>query len=364
MLHFCSVFTNVANFKTFHSIASFQVIMDRYYKAESGRDMSTLYQLKVLTQRTNVVTQVTKDYHADSAFFDNVFDCHVVAAAMTFLEMLDVTDTPANMPNRIEATTDEHKKRILSQVARSIIDKYAFGDMSEVLNDLVESNKSQQDDKDGVYNYATGILKYGMLRRVSVIATASGDGLRALRHWRFALLAYHQGQKTNYKLEAFLITAAVKALLPERFAEEVTWSRFVNLTGGPGKNLDADYTLELFNKAVKAKLKTMGPNNTPEQVMRASRTIMFCDDLSKSLAQQLKVSPTSRDHTQQDLAKDKSLIIDQLRNKTNVFTHTPGRRHAHFNEPRDIFSRISGPEIHRWIAEKKKKYSSHCNWAF
>ena len=74
------------------------------------------------------------------------------------------------------------------------------------------------------------------------MSTASAGGLRALRHWRFALLAYHLAHKTKYRLEAFLITAATKALLPDRFVQELTWSRFVNFTGGKGNNPDADFS--------------------------------------------------------------------------------------------------------------------------
>ena len=87
-----------------------------------------------------------------------------------------------------------------------------------------------------------------------------------------------------------MINAAVKALLPERFAEELIWSCFVNVTGGPEKNLEADYVLELFNKTVKSKLKKLGPNQTPETVMKVARSIMFCDNLTKTLSMQMNVA--------------------------------------------------------------------------
>ena len=115
------------------------------------------------------------------------------------------------------------------------------------------------------------------------------------RLWRFALLAYHLAHKTKYRLEAFLITAATKALLPDRFVQELTWSRFVNFTGGKGNNLDADYILELFNGTVKSKLRTLGPNQTPEMAMKVAHTVMFCEQISKSLGKQLELAPISRD---------------------------------------------------------------------
>jgi hypothetical protein len=235
--------------------------------------------------------------------------------------------------------------------------------MTEAIDDIAEENAAAADDDDGMFNYATWILKFGMLRRVAVMSTSSGDGLRALRHWRFAILAYHQVHKIKYRLESFFLTAAVRALLPERFAQEVTWSRFVNLTGGSGKNLDADYVLELYKNAVKTKLKTLGSNHTPQQVMRIARTIMYCNNLAQSLAEQLKVAPISRDHTEQSLQKDKCRIIDQLKNKSSVFTYTPGRQHDHFHEPKDIFSRVNSPDLHRWLRDKKNEYANS-KWAF
>ncbi len=341
--------------------------MDRYYKS-SVKEVGTLYQLQTLINRSNVVTTVSKDYHAVSSFVDTVVDCHVIAAAMTSLQMKDLNDRPAGIRGRIEVMPVEDKARQLKQIARNIVDKYVFRVMTEVLDDIAEQEGPNDPDNpcDGVYNYATGLLKFGLIRRVSMLSTASGDGLRALRHWRFALLAYDQSKKTNYRLEAFILTAAVKCLLPERLGKEITWSRFVNLSGGQGKNLDADYVLELFNKKVKAKLKMLGPNQTPETVMKVARTIMFCDNLAKELGMQLGVPRTNRDHETPIPESDKELMIKELMDKAKVFQFTPARQHQHFNEPRDIFSHVNVAKLHKWLRDKKREYDAHHNgkWAF
>jgi hypothetical protein len=72
-------------------------------------DPGMLFQMKCLIERTNIESKVTKDYHADSVFFDLVVDCHVVAAAMTHLGMEDVPKRPAGMPQRIEVMPDAAK---------------------------------------------------------------------------------------------------------------------------------------------------------------------------------------------------------------------------------------------------------------
>ena len=196
--------------------------MDQNYKTQSSTDGGTLYQLKCLINRKNVCEKVTKDYHADASFVDLVLDCHVVSAAMTYFNLDSVDGKPDNAPDRIEIMSKEKKTLWLKQMVRDMVDKFMVNVMTEVVADIAEEGQPQQNQEDGVYNYATGFMKFGLIRRVSVVATASGDGERALRHWRYALLAYHQRRKTKYRLEAFLLTASVRALLPERFAQEVT----------------------------------------------------------------------------------------------------------------------------------------------
>ena len=241
-----------ASISDFHEKMNFlQVIMDRLYSTASSHQGGTLHQLRNLINRRNVVQQVSKNYHADSAFIDLTVNCHVVSAAMTHLNMANLHDRPAVLPGRLEVMSKDAKARLIRQISKNIVNTYIFQTMTEVLDNIAEGGDVQVGGHDGVYNYATALMKFGLLRRVSLMSTATGDGLRSLRHWKFALLAYHQTHKTKYRLESFLLQAAVKVLLPERLAQQVLCSRFVNLTGGEGNNLDADYVLELFNNKVK-----------------------------------------------------------------------------------------------------------------
>ena len=57
---------------------------------------------------------------------------------------------------------------------------------------------------DKINNYASHLTKYVLLRKISVLATRSGDGLRQLRHWKFAMLVYDIGHKIKYRLESFM----------------------------------------------------------------------------------------------------------------------------------------------------------------
>ena len=100
-----------------------------------------------------------------------------------YLNMETVNSRPSNMPQRIEMVSKEAKARLLKQTARNIVEQYLFRTMTEVVDGISEETRApNRPNNDGVYNYATGFLKYGLLRRVSLMSTASADGHRALCH--------------------------------------------------------------------------------------------------------------------------------------------------------------------------------------
>ena len=372
----------------FHEKMNFsQVIFDRFYKGNSAGEAGTLYQLRNLVNRRNVVTKVSKDYHADADFIDMVTDCHVIAATMAHFHMNTIDDKLNNLPPRIDRMSDDNKRIIANHVPEKdafinlppridrmsddnkrillrnmvsdVIDRCMFNTMIEVLDDVVEGQQQPQPpESDYVYNYATGLLKLGLIRRVAVMTTAAGDGNRALRHWKFAMLMYDQAAKIKYRLESFLLIASVKALLPARLGQQVLHNRFVNLSGGEGNNLDGDYVMELLNNKAKQKIKQLGPNHTPEMVMQIGKTLNFCHDVAKNVEYQMNVAPISREKTIQSLNHDRMLVLEELVDNAHVFTYTPGREHPSFPEhPVDIFADVKVEDIHKWLHAKKADYA-------
>jgi L1 cell adhesion molecule like protein len=361
----------------FHEKMNFlQVIMDLFYKTTSANEGGTLFQLRNLVMRRNVVTKVSKDYHADSEFCDIVVDCHVIAAVMAHFNMTTIDDRPAGVPRRLEVMNANEKAVLLKNMVQQVVNRYVLNDMEAVLENIAAircDDDADNDDNsnnpvipgndgedDNVYNYATGLLKYGLLRKVVLLTTASGDGNRAMRNWKYGMLVYNQMGKIKYRLEAFLLQASVKALLPKRCAMQIIHNRFVNLAGGEGKNLDGDYVMELLNNLAKSKIKNLGPNHTPEMVMRIGKTVMFCHEVAKLIEFQMGVPPTSRKHTQQKAIRDRGLILEEIVDKAKVFTYTPGREHASFGrQPVDIFSNTDSRKLHQYLHEKKQAYSGN-----
>ncbi|XP_062610556.1 uncharacterized protein LOC134272329 [Saccostrea cucullata] len=346
----------------FHEKMNFlQLIMDKYFKSESCRDAATLYQLKNLLNRRNVSKNVSSNYHAASDFVDLVTECHVIAACLEYCGMESIEIQCKKIPVALHIADSNMKRRLLRQLVGEVVDTY-FLNAITINVDRIEDPASTMDEApiaqdDAVHNYATNFTKMGLLRKVSVHATRYGDGNRMLRHWKYAMLLYHQGHKVKYRLESYLLLAGVNALLTPRQRQQVISNRFVNLHGGEGHNLEGDYVMELLNRYAKSRIKLLGPNHTESCVERIGKTMMFCHDIQDKLEKQINVAPLSREHTPQSLQRDRNTIIQQLIN-SRVFQVIPGRSHETFTmENVDILSNVNVHELHKWITEKKREYS-------
>ena len=334
--------------------------MDRFYKSASAREPGTLHQLKCVINRRNVNTTVSKDYHADSAFIDLVGEGHILSLAMGHFGMEDLHSPCTVLPPGIHLANVEHKKKVLKSLVGEMVDNHLMNKLVQSLDHVENEEEIHGDDNgDGVYNYATNFVKIWLLRKVSIVATRSGDGMRIIRHWKYAMLLYHEAHKVKYRLEAFLLLASTSALYTPRQQHQVIWNRFINLSGGSGKNLDGDYVIELMNKYAKSRVKLIGPNHSPETVMRIGKTMMFCHDVTRHLECEIGADPMSRQHIAQDTTGDLTKIVLELR-KANVFNRIPGRAHGTFlNEPSDIFCKINVADFHKWMNAKKKEYAGN-----
>lgn len=335
--------------------------MDKYFKPESCREQGTLYQLKNLVNRRNVSKNVSSNYHAASEFIDLVTDCHVIAACLEYCGMGNLESQCKKIPTALHLADSTVKRRVLRHLVGEIVDTF-FLNAITINVDRIEDPASDMDvapiaQDDAVYNYATNFTKLGLLRKVAVNATRYGNGNRMLRHWKYAMLVYHQGHKIKYRLESFLLLAGVNALLTPRQKHQVIHNRFINLRGGEGHNLDGDYVMELLNRYAKSRIKLLGPNHNETCVERIGKTMMFCHEIQDKLEQQISVAPLSRKHTPQSLHHDRNTIIQQLKNSC-VFQLIPGRSHQTFSmENVDIFSNVDVQEVHKWLNQKKREYS-------
>ena len=66
--------------------------MDNVYKTDSSQDGGTMYQLRNLINRRNVVADPKKDMNACEDFFELITNAHILAAAMQMFDINDLTD--------------------------------------------------------------------------------------------------------------------------------------------------------------------------------------------------------------------------------------------------------------------------------
>ena len=87
-------------------------------------------------------------------------------------------------------------------------------------------------------------------------AVREGDGEHVLLLWKFMLLTFKATGRKNYALEALTLLSQYYILLPPNLAEQLKWSRFINVHGCPGHNISCD-----LNKVVKVAIEGLRANN-------------------------------------------------------------------------------------------------------
>lgn len=138
----------------------------------------------------------------------------------------------------------------------------------------------------------------------------------------FVTTVYHASHKIKYRLESFLLIASVKSLLPKHLAFKIKRNRFVNLSGGEGKNL----VIELYNRIAKQRIANLGPNHTADAVMRIGRTVSSTNDLEKHMCIQTNTALEARNSkaTSNKDSKDFEKIIIELK-EAKVFEDIQNR---------------------------------------
>jgi len=185
-------------------------------------DGGTLYQLRNLINRRNVVSDPSNNVTACEDFFLMVVEAHILSAAMKVFEMKSVEDTPVRrlFPDG-SSDLDSLQRRNIMILA-----------IDEVLKKFVDFNynmkKAEESGTDRVQSYACNVLSSGLLYMEFLDAIREGDGSRLIRCWKYFLLHFKEAHRTNYSVEAFIVLAQHHFLLSPRMSMQLTWSRTVN----------------------------------------------------------------------------------------------------------------------------------------
>ena len=322
-----------------------QVIWKYFYSPTSCSQQGTLYQLRNVIKRTNVVKTPIDGFDACEDFFVLVIHSHIVAAAMEQLGISTVDDYPTKLPNAETIWTKKNyeREKILCKIVSNILDTFTS----------ISYNISAPIDEDKVFGYAKQILTIGCLYLELQDSIKEGDGLRLLRCYRYLLPIFTSSGRRNYAIECFNFLMQHDFLLSDRQASELIWSRFINTHGKPGKNIPNDLHCEHLNRLCKTSIKGIGANKTEQCITRVAKALGTLDPVLKQFDVNNGIMEGSGHHSVARSDKDTRMVIGELISKS-VFSNISGRCHYDFVNPRDPLHAKSHTEMVKWIEEHIK----------
>ena len=326
----------------------------------SGIDGATMYQLRNLINRRNIVKDPSKNVAASEDFILLLAEAHIVAAAMTVFGMESVDDNPSlEMFNATNENSLERRK-ILGRATDLIVQKFVDVSCQNLTED--SSNKEQgrdRDDDDQVWAYANELLTLGLFLMEFSDAIREGDGERIIRCWKYFLLLFKANNHTNYSIEALHLLVQINFTLSPRMVAQLMWNRTVNVHGRPSKNISSDLHMEHLNRLCKSTISGMGSNVTEASVQRVGRAIKCLGDGMKNFDKHHCIPDESDKHTVRSDSNDFEKVIKQIFNDSNVFGHAPTRRHTTFPgfTPNTI-RKLKSKSLELWMTNNIKEIFS------
>ena len=318
----------------------------RFYDTHSFIDKGTLYQLRNAINRANVSAAAEDDYNASDDFFVLVARCHIVAAAMQYLSMKEVSDMPSHpqLTEDLWLRSESERKDILQGITMEVVLLYANFEVQF-------RNPDNEAVDDRVQCYASELLTHGLMYMEFSDSIHEGDGLRILRCWRYLMLMFKATMRKNYSIEALNLLAQYHFFLSPRQAEQLIWSRCINTCGIPGRNIPSDLFMEHLNRTCKVAVANLGSNKTSAGLTRAGKCVGVLHDLLSTYDKDLGVPEHSGCHSIANMDKDKRIILKELL-EANVFGYERERKHHCFAKVDNIFSSLKEKQMKDWMKEQ------------
>lgn len=327
-----------------------QVIWKYFFSTKSAAEHGTLYQLRNLVHRTNVVSDPAKDFNACDDFIVLVVTCHILAASLEVFGMKSLSDTPVlpllppeleNEPENLWMLVDSERKRVLDHITGAVVDRFID----------FQFHADTQRSEDSVQDYAIQLLSLGCFYLEYADAIREGDGDRVLRCWRYLLPIFKSSGRTNYSIEALSFLHQYQYLLTPRQSAELLWNRFVNVHGVRGRNIPCDLHLEHLNRVCKNAISDLGVNKTEKAIKRVGNVLGTLYPVLQQFDSDNHIRGTSGTHRMPSSERDRDRIIHELQ-QSNVFSSIPSRtHHQSFPKPRHVLHDYDYEKIHKWIIE-------------
>ena len=312
------------------------------YKTTSGLDGGTLFQIRNLINRRNVITDVSKDMNACEDFLHLTTSAHIFTAAMQLLGAKSVPELHAKI------IASPNQSALLSTLAHSICNQY-------VELNFTPSKIAGAGQLDHVLEYARETLTLGMLFLEFKDSIREGDGNRVLRCWKYFLFLFRASGHVNYCIEAFNLLMQYYYTLTPRLAEQMLWGRFINYEGKPGHNISADLHMEHLNRTCKDAINHLGANKTPNAITRTGKAVCGLTAIVHNF-DKLNGTVISGRHTRRSEMEDLIRIIEEL-TRLEVFATQPGRHHSKFPKflSNRMLSSVNNAKMNLWMKSNLSK---------
>ena len=292
------------------------------YSQKSSGNKGTLYQLRTIRDRRNVVADPKKDFNACHDFLQTVIDGHVVAAACTTFDVSQPQHITKHMtllfPKGVPDVKDHTSAlKAIEAVAMVIEEKYTNYTPSTVAA------------TDGVLNYRRSLLSMGLLARNFEDSWKEGDGPRSIRLWKYLLLHFKQSGHTKYAYEAFRLLAAINVTLTPKRSYELMWNRVCSNRNGAGHNIPLDLKMEQLNRIFKDDLKTAHSHMTDNVIHKTANAAGTVDRICSEFDEHFQVRSEVGDRTMPDKCDDVNLVAKTLIN-AREFKELPNRKHSQY----------------------------------
>ena len=158
-------------------------------------------------------------------------------------------------------------------------------------------------------------------------------------------------------MEAFTLLTQYYILLPPNLAQQLKWSRFVNMKGLPGHNISCDLHNEHLNRLLKVAIEGLGANKSKHAITRAGKAIGVLSCAAESYDKEVGVTAPSDRHSDKGSQKDLKTILQQLMER-DVFNKETASKLMHKSFPHletNLIKTVDEKLLKEWMVENFSK---------
>eukprot|EP00794_Sanderia_malayensis_P001821 gene1821-2045_t len=337
----------------FHGGMKFlQLIFDNFYCPKPSTDKCTMFSDKVLLNRRNINTDVSRKVSGCKNVFVLEINARIIAGLCQVLDIASPNDSPANEQEleRLKTASNQEKRDYLNKISAEIVDQFVV----KKENQLHLLQKQSYEDWLSATNNKNGQGLY-KCRHNECHQTFKFDGKRRILHEKM-----HGLHKELDAQPAADKADDVKCLLSPKDAHRLVWNRFHKGSFAQGGNIPLDLALEHYNNIMKSIVKNLGPNSTnPKCMNRFCRALTVNKKLLDTFDKTCNIIKRSGKHIKAKETNDLLQVINELL-INNAMKLKPGRTyHTHSGVEANLLTNFDVHGLYQWIETHKKVIRLH-----